>query len=124
LNENPDEVPNASLLAVAETNEGLLRYVMQRDDNCVNDIFGSTKQSLLHLVVKQNKPQLVSILLDTPGIEVDTPDLNDWTPLHVAVQCGFVDIALELIKRGANPTSKNNKGLTPFLLGTLGLPLS
>ncbi|KAJ5069352.1 ankyrin repeat [Anaeramoeba ignava] len=79
-------------------------------------------QTLLHLIFEfHNQENLLEILelLIQSGIDINSPDIDGQTPLHLACQNKH-DNALEIIDylfgHGANPNSKNAKKQTPLHL--------
>ncbi len=55
----------------------------------------------------------VSLLIDEKA-DVNSQDNNGWTPLHWAVHWADVDRVRELLKAGADPKIKNQKGQMPI----------
>ncbi|XP_069760472.1 protein phosphatase 1 regulatory subunit 12A isoform X2 [Narcine bancroftii] len=45
---------------------------------------------------------------------INQPDNEGWIPLHAAASCGYADIAIYLIGRGANVAAVNSEGETPL----------
>ena len=66
-------------------------------------------------LLKRNLEQVTELLRS--GIDIDAP-LNDygWTALHFAVENYFVDLAVLLLERGANPNRADFSGTTPLHL--------
>ncbi|KAF8348783.1 ankyrin repeat-containing domain protein, partial [Amanita rubescens] len=57
--------------------------------------------------------EITRFLIDQHA-EVNTPDNNGWTPLHIAASAGREDVVRELVGAGADVNGKNDKGLTPL----------
>lgn len=55
---------------------------------------------------------VVALLLAQPGIKADAPDADGSTALMWAAKHGDLDIVNLLVKAGANPSLKNNRGET------------
>jgi ankyrin repeat protein len=53
-------------------------------------------------------------LLLQDGADVNASGGRGQTALHLAAQRGLTDVAIELLKRKANPNAKDNQGLTPL----------
>lgn len=74
------------------------------------------KSSVFYLACYHNLPEL-AIELSELGADVNqTIKTNGLTPLHQACLDGYLEIALLLLKKGADIDKKNNQGLTPFHL--------
>ena len=54
------------------------------------------------------------ILLTSNDVDVNTQDLDDWTPLHCAATEGHLNCAQELLKHGANVNAQDDGGQTPL----------
>ena len=70
-------------------------------------------ESLHDAVMKPDMRRILEIL-DDPSVDVNCPDSNKWSPLHTATHHGHVDVALLLMKRGANPAMVNSNGAMPL----------
>jgi ankyrin repeat protein len=68
--------------------------------------------SSMHEAVKRNDIAHVARLLQRNG--VDARDNHDWTPLHLAVYEGNIEVQRLLVQRGADVNSRNNMGATPL----------
>lgn len=73
------------------------------------DGYGSTA---LHRAVWRQNLELVSLLLAQKDISLDGLDIDDRTPLMIAVEKGDKRFVEALLKAGADPVVKNSKGLT------------
>ena len=82
-------------------------------------------ESPLHLVSRgQYVPQedgvdIVQVLLEH-GVDVNTPDRHQNTPLHSASSLGRLEIARALLDNGANLGLGNDRAQTPLHLASLG----
>ncbi|ODV98294.1 hypothetical protein PACTADRAFT_30271, partial [Pachysolen tannophilus NRRL Y-2460] len=86
-------------------------------NNCV-DLLGNTS---LHLASKYGSYEVMDIILDQEGVEVDPVNsIEGNTPLHVAVQYSKEEpehgcfIIETLVDAGADPKLKNKAGLKPI----------
>lgn len=84
--------------------------------NIVNAQGSEEKLTPLHMAVCSGDIELVQVLLDHPHINVDSIDLNMWTPLHHACSKGFSDIVIALYDKGANFCNPNKDGDYPLHL--------
>jgi len=69
----------------------------------------------------QGNLDLVALLLSQPRIKVDAPDVDGYTALMWAADHGSLDIVNLLVKAGANPGLKNNRGETAVALAEQGI---
>jgi len=58
----------------------------------------------------------IAQVLIKAGANVDEPDWDELTPLHVAARSGYGEIALILVKHNASLTAVDNEGKTPLAL--------
>lgn len=65
----------------------------------------------LVLAIKEPAPQVTAVLLAWPGIQPDIRNRSDESPLMMAALTGQIDIAEQLIARGA---AVNKTGWTPL----------
>lgn len=72
-------------------------------------------KSPLTIAIQKNDLKMINYLF-SKNVEVNSTDNFKWTPLHHASFLGNTEIALELIKRGANINSKSVTGATPLML--------
>jgi ankyrin repeat protein len=70
----------------------------------------------LLFAVREGETDCVKVLLKAARVDVNQTSIDGSTPLLVAVQNGFYDIAAFLIDHGANPNLANSKGWTPLYL--------
>ncbi|CAB0032100.1 unnamed protein product [Trichogramma brassicae] len=57
-------------------------------------------------------------LIERYPLQLDAQDVWGNTPLHRAIEYGNIDMTEYLLRRGANPNSANNKGVTPTHLAS------
>jgi ankyrin repeat protein len=100
--------------AVRAGNAATVKTVLQKDPAAINRPDASKNTPLL-LAVSALKidPVLVKLLLQI-GADVNASDGRGQTALHLAAQRGSTEVAIELLKRKANPNAKDDQGLTPL----------
>lgn len=83
------------------------------------------EDSLLHIAIKQHRKatreqdkkayyEILFALLESREIEPSTPNTKGITPLHLACQFGLEEIAILLIKQGANLNVADSQGNLPI----------
>lgn len=63
---------------------------------------------------RNGQKNIVKILADRGGIDLDRRDAEGNTPLYHACRQGYRDVAALLLERGADPSLANNRGETPL----------
>ncbi|XP_057336446.1 poly [ADP-ribose] polymerase tankyrase-1-like [Microplitis mediator] len=97
-------------LAVEHNNIDIARLIVEHKN------FGKKyDQSLLHTAVKNNRLDMVSLLIET-GADVNEYDKDRSAPIHYAVMAYNKDILQLLIDYGADINAKNKYGETPVYL--------
>lgn len=92
------------------------------DSGAATDSYGNRGRSPLHAVAEGEdhysrvNVALVAQLLLERGVDVNVPDDDDQTPLHLASYFGKVEIALVLLNAGAYANPKDAHGQTPLHL--------
>jgi ankyrin repeat protein len=76
----------------------------------VQDIFGNTA---LAAAAAQGELEVVKLLFEGHNDAIHAANLRGFTPLHIAAQHGQVDIAMYLVKQGAQISAVNVYGHTP-----------
>ncbi|KAI8293032.1 hypothetical protein K4K59_006011 [Colletotrichum sp. SAR11_240] len=69
----------------------------------------------LHLLIRAKQTSLVEFLLDV-GYNVNTTDIEKWTPLHAATKEEDVEMAERLIQAGADVDATDVNGTRPLSL--------
>ncbi|KAI9647517.1 hypothetical protein NHQ30_003902 [Ciborinia camelliae] len=73
----------------------------------------------LHLAAKEGWVNVVEIILTDFGADPEAISEINRTPLHVASENGHVDVAKELVNRGANITAQTRSGCYPVNLACM-----
>ena len=84
------------------------------DINCTNnsDSWNALHYALNPIMWPPNT-DVVRVLLAN-GCAVNTPDREQWTPLHFAARTGCADTIALLLDSGADPNSLDRESVTPF----------
>ncbi len=75
--------------------------------------------SPLCIAAKHGNVQVVRLLLQVPGIQVNRATDSGASPLGIAVQRGHKEVVRLLLKKGASLTIASNKGASPLHLACL-----
>eukprot|EP00211_Chloroparvula_japonica_P000023 CAMPEP_0119129532 /NCGR_PEP_ID=MMETSP1310-20130426/7238_1 /TAXON_ID=464262 /ORGANISM="Genus nov. species nov., Strain RCC2339" /LENGTH=1155 /DNA_ID=CAMNT_0007119959 /DNA_START=114 /DNA_END=3581 /DNA_ORIENTATION=- len=73
-----------------------------------------TPEEQLHDAITHHDVPKFFSLVEEPGVDINAPNLNKWSPLHTACHLGHIDIALALVRRGANPAILNTMATLPL----------
>ncbi|KAL9615930.1 MAG: hypothetical protein Q9160_009142 [Pyrenula sp. 1 TL-2023] len=98
-------------LAAEQGSVELATLLMQRGVSV--DTETNEGRTPLHLATNQRNLAVVQLLFRN-GAKVQG-DIYGWTPLHMAAQRGYPDLAAPLIEGGADIHAKDEAGWTPFL---------
>ena len=60
--------------------------------------------------------EITALLLESPLVRVDEPDVAMWTPLHHAAKAGRLDIVRLLMRSGANQKLYDDQNRSPMLV--------
>lgn len=65
------------------------KYILHNTNIIFNKYFFSLRfQTALSYLCSTNVTQFLEVLLQTPGIDINKPDIELNTPLHYASECG------------------------------------
>ncbi|MBN2652556.1 MAG: ankyrin repeat domain-containing protein [Spirochaetales bacterium] len=78
----------------------------------------SCVSSDIHKMVREGDREKLQKLYFKQGVSVDERDEEGKTPLYLAIELGFDDIAKFLIDIGADPNIPNNEGQTPLFIAS------
>ena len=90
---------------IDNNHNNLLHYILDRD---VSDATEQTRFKLCEFLIES-------------GIDTETPNIMNETPLHIAVKNHYPSIVKLLINSGVNVNYKNSVGTTPLHYATRGL---
>ena len=99
--------------AIEKGNYGLVRQLLHNGVGVTGkDLFGRTA---LHHAAATGDPLLVRSLIQRDAdLDASAPDMHDTTPLHVAVDCRWVDVVGVLLDNGADVDKPDAAGATPL----------
>ena len=100
----------------AQTEASLLSEIVQEiPEDIVTACRPQNNHTLLHHVVGADRDISVIRTLTDIGVEINAPNHNGNTPLHlVAQRCSRPDVAKHLVQYGADVTYINKSGLNPY----------
>ncbi len=84
----------------------------------INQGFGESCYTTLHVAVNNKNPQMLRVLL-TYGCHVNALCSGNYTPLHLAASHGDVECIKVLLEFYADPLCRNEFGSTPYTLAEL-----
>eukprot|EP01103_Thecamoeba_quadrilineata_P013769 TRINITY_DN3919_c0_g1_i2.p1 TRINITY_DN3919_c0_g1~~TRINITY_DN3919_c0_g1_i2.p1 ORF type:complete len:433 (-),score=103.34 TRINITY_DN3919_c0_g1_i2:208-1506(-) len=71
-------------------------------------------ESNIHVAADWGHTKVVESILEKTNVNIDEPDADGYTPLHLAARSGHKECVILLIKRGAKLTQKTHAGHTPL----------
>ncbi|KAH9066250.1 ankyrin repeat-containing domain protein [Lactarius vividus] len=81
------------------------------------DARGRGKNTVLHKIIRLNEETIDAMrFLLGRGADVNARREDLWTPLHLAVEIGELEVARILLEHHADVNSQSNEGLTPLHL--------
>ena len=91
--------------------------VLLENKAVVTEVDPWVKQTLLHMAVFYQQPEVLVCLLEKPECQdlVNLKDRNGKTPLHLAGKGGHTDMIRVLLEAGADPLAKDKNGHCPQL---------
>jgi len=72
----------------------------------------------IHAACWDGHLQCLRLLLDA-GVDVDSDNINEWTPLYMCAQHGFADCTRLLLQRRADVNQADRWGSTPLAVASL-----
>ncbi len=109
LDETSAQGENALMMAAIKGHLAIVRDLLDRGASVEKDGW-----TALHYAASAARPDSLAIvqLLVRKGAPVDDPSPNDTTPLMLAAQYSSEEVVAQLLKYGANPLVKNQRGWT------------
>ncbi|EQC31897.1 TKL protein kinase [Saprolegnia diclina VS20] len=81
-----------------------VRSLLSRPFN--SNAFNKMGDSLAHLAVRAHDTETLACLIATPGIHLEEPDLGGRSPMAVAIQRGYLDMAETLFRHLHQPVQE------------------
>ncbi|EQC26790.1 serine/threonine protein kinase [Saprolegnia diclina VS20] len=81
-----------------------VRSLLSRPFN--SNAFNKMGDSLAHLAVRAHDTETLACLIATPGIHLEEPDLGGRSPMAVAIQRGYLDMAKTLFRHLHQPVQE------------------
>ncbi|CAI5758573.1 unnamed protein product [Candida verbasci] len=99
-------------LAISKKYIELVKELIELKVNCRN----KDKRGVTPIIraASIGSKSVIQLLVDKGKININAKDNDGWTCLHHALSEGFGDIAIYLVKLGADPTIKNTSGELPI----------
>lgn len=103
---------NDTLLMYSISDEGsdVYKFLIEKGANL--GLYNNEGEGIVHAVIFSKKLDRVRLVATKSNINIQ--DNYGITPLLLSCMLGFEDVALELLKLGANPTISDDKGLNPL----------
>jgi ankyrin repeat protein len=89
----------------------LLVSKLSKDEINEKDIYGNP---FLYRALAARNKEIANIFLGRPDIDVNISNRSHTTPLHLALESGYVDIVQSLLDKGAKVNEKNIVAKTPL----------
>ena len=110
---------NEILQAITRHDAAALQTLLAKGEVDVNQempptIFTLDKLTCLHLVVRENLPDLINVLLAHPLIDPNRQSLLGFTPFGLACELGFVDVLKVLLEDNRVLLDLPSAGATPI----------
>ena len=106
----------ASVWTAARTgNLAALNMLLSSGDIDVNERTLTAGQTLLHIAIEAEKPQVVALLTNVPGLNPNIKDNDGEAPLGIAAALGDINSTRALLSlHNCNINIRNNYGKTPL----------
>lgn len=88
--------------------ERSLRLILGKAQSSINAKCGEDGSSPLHISVRRDETKITELLLDTPGIDINTQDMRGDTAFDLATVGGYVDHAMLLTRHDGFRATESN----------------
>lgn len=115
LNGRNDNFETPLSVAVVQRNVNIVNILLQKQANVnISDAFGNTP---LHCSATLGYGEIVTSLLENgKDIDLDAKNVEEYTPLMLAIKNGFEDIALKISEKGANMDQAGSDNVPPIIV--------
>jgi len=101
---------NYSHLIFGAIEEGSLPILIQLVENGIPlNISDNNDNTPLHIAAINNRRHMFDYLIKK-GLSIDSENILRDTPLLIAIKSGYIELALDLLSRGADPYLENKQG--------------
>jgi ankyrin repeat protein len=101
-------------LAIDLNNVDAVQYLLEKDESFLQP--NESGRTVLHKAVLQAAKDVIQLIIDRDNSQLNVPDTNGQTALHLAMFSGSVTAAEVLIKAGANLNARDQKGRSPLYI--------
>jgi len=115
LNGRNDNFETPLSVAVAQRNVNIVNILLHKYANVnISDAFGNTP---LHCAATLGFVDIVTALLENgKDVDLDAKNVEEYTPLMLAIKNKFEDIALQICAKGANMTIQGSDNIPPIIV--------
>lgn len=115
LNGRNDNFETPLSVAVAQRNVNIVNILLLKHANVnISDAFGNTP---LHSAATLGFEEIVTSLLENAkDLDLDAKNVEEYTPLMLALKNGFQDIALSISDHGGDPSIAGSDGVPPLVV--------
>ncbi|KAM9978798.1 hypothetical protein ACTFIY_012564 [Dictyostelium cf. discoideum] len=103
-------------LAVLSNEKKIIKLLLEKKPKI--SVEKSESGSVLHAACGLRDLEIINELVKSEPLLLNTRDINNMTPLHIAIAYGNRSLALELIKLGSDVNVTANDGTTPLHIAT------
>ena len=101
---------NYSQLIFTTIEEGSLSFLLELAENGIPlQISDENLNTPLHIAAINNQRHMIDFLV-RKGLSIDAENVLRDTPLLIAIKSGYIELASDLISRGADPYLENKQG--------------
>ena len=109
-----DRTEESALMVAALNGHTDVLEVLLSHGASVDLVGQSNGKSALNAASGKGKLQSVKVLLDH-GADIESEDINGWSPLFLAVKNEHLELVKYLLEKGANPNVKDMTGMSPLI---------
>ncbi|KAL3312889.1 hypothetical protein Ciccas_008513 [Cichlidogyrus casuarinus] len=117
VNQLDDEGVSLLHWAAINNRRQIVMYLVSKGAN-VDRLGGNLVATPLQWAIRENHLDMVSLLV-SHGADPTVQEKSGFNSLHVAIQCGFLNITLYLLSLGININCQTADGLTPLMVSAM-----